>query len=149
MEKFISIINGPNLNILSKREPEIYGTTTLAEIIDKLKEKAQIAGFSIQAFQSNSEGAIVDEIQRVSELCCGIIINPAAYTHTSVAIRDALSAVKVPVIEVHISNVFSREEFRRHSYISPVASAVISGFGSRGYYLALDGLVDLTRSQDH
>ena len=148
MDKFIAVINGPNLNILGKREPEIYGSTTLEEIVDRLKEKAKIAGFSVQATQSNSEGAIVDEIQRVSEACCGIIINPAAYTYTSVAIRDALSAVKVPVIEVHLSNIFAREEFRKHSYVSPVATAVISGFGARSYFLALDGMIELVRSQN-
>ena len=145
MAKTISIINGPNLNLLGAREPEVYGKETLDDIIKRVSSHAKAGGFAISDFQSNNEGEIVDAIQNLPKDCCGLIINPAAYTHTSVAIRDAIAALSVPVVEVHISNVFSREEFRSHSYISPVASGVISGFGSNGYILAVDALIGLVK----
>jgi len=133
------IINGPNLNILGTRERRHYGTETLESITERLKKRAAEAGIAFDAFQSNSESALVERIQRAREDGVDfIIINPAAYTHTSVAMRDALSAVGIPFIEVHLSNVYARESFRRHSYFSDIAVGVISGLGARGYELALE-----------
>ena len=143
MTKKIGVVNGPNLNILGTREPDVYGRVTLDQIIADLTKRANELGFEIEAFQANSEGAIVDEIQKFSSSVSGIIINPAAYTHTSVAIRDALAATKLPVIEVHLSNIFKREEFRHHSYISAVATGTICGLGPKGYILALEALAEL------
>lgn len=137
----ILVINGPNLNLLGKREPEIYGAETLDGINCALKDMAQAKGVVVEFIQSNSEGALVDAIQGAAGVFDGIIINPAAYTHTSVAIRDALAAVALPTVEVHLSNIYRREEFRHHSFIAPVAIGQISGFGSAGYTLALEGLV--------
>lgn len=137
----ILIINGPNLNLLGKREPEIYGAETLDRINGSLLEDARKIGVCLEFFQSNSEGELVDAIQGAAGIIDGIIINPAAYTHTSIAIRDAISAVAIPTVEVHLSNVYSREEFRHKSFIAPVAIGQIAGFGSAGYKLALDGLV--------
>ncbi len=139
----VLIIHGPNLNLLGRREPGIYGSVTLQQINDNLKELAKDMGVEIKVYQSNSEGDIVSFIGENADWADGIVINPAAYTHTSVAIRDALSAVSLPVVEVHISNVFRREEFRHHSYISPIAVGVISGFGPESYYLALRALVNI------
>ncbi len=137
----VLLINGPNLQLLGRREPEIYGSETLPEIVGRLRLLADELGLELTDFQSNHEGALVDRIgAALSDGTGGIIINPAAYTHTSVAIRDALSAVKLPTVEVHLSNVYSREEFRRHSLISPVCCGVIAGFGSEGYGLALAAL---------
>ena len=141
MEKIIAVINGPNLNLLGTREPDIYGKTTLQDIENELKNKASKAGIKIEFFQSNEEGKIVDEIQRLVNNCSGLIINPGGYSHTSVAIRDAIAMVKFPVIEVHLSNIYRREEFRKHSYISGVATGIISGLGAEGYTLALDYLL--------
>ena len=137
-----SVINGPNLNLLGRREPEIYGSTTLADINLALEQVAAGLGVSLVFAQSNSEGALVDAVQQAAGSCNGIIINPAAYTHTSVAIRDAISAVALPTVEVHLSNVYSREEFRHKSLIAPVVVGQITGFGPKGYELALRGLVD-------
>lgn len=141
MEKVISVINGPNLNLLGTREPQIYGTTTLNDIENELNSRASQAGVKIEAFQSNEEGKIVKEIHRVLDICSGLIINPGAYTHTSIAIRDALAMAKFPIIEVHLSNIYRREEFRKHSYVSGVATGIISGLGAQGYTLALDYLL--------
>ena len=138
----ILIINGPNINLLGTREPEIYGTLTLEMINNELLEYAKVLGVEIETFQSNIEGEIVDKIQRAKRCCDGIVINPAAYTHTSVAIRDAISAVALPTVEVHISNIHSREEFRKYSYIAPVCIGQISGFGADSYKLGIKGLVD-------
>ena len=137
-----SVINGPNLNLLGRREPEIYGSTTLADINLALEQVAAGLGVSLVFAQSNSEGALVDAVQQAAGSCNGIIINPAAYTHTSVAIRDAISAVALPTVEVHLSNVYSREAFRHKSLIAPVVVGQITGFGPKGYELALRGLVD-------
>ena len=136
--KKILIINGPNLNLLGTREPEIYGKTTLKDIETELKNKAEKLNVEIECFQSNHEGEIVDKIHSAKNIFDSIIINPAAYTHTSVAIRDAFVAVDIPVIEVHISNVYSREEFRHNSLIAPVAIGQIAGLGIQGYLLALE-----------
>jgi len=137
----ILVINGPNLNLLGKREPGIYGSQTLELINSTLSEYASGLGVALSFFQSNSEGEIVDAIQGAAEEYAGIIINPAAYTHTSVAIRDAISAVAIPAVEVHLSNVYSREEFRHKSLIAPVVLGQIAGFGPLGYKLALKGLI--------
>ena len=136
--KNILVLHGPNLNLLGTREPGVYGQTTLAEINANLTEQASKNGINILCFQSNSEGALVDRIQQaVAEGIEFIIINPAAFTHTSVAMRDALAAVAIPFVEVHLSNVFAREAFRKESYFSDIAVGVISGLGATGYELAL------------
>jgi 3-dehydroquinate dehydratase-2 len=139
----VLVIHGPNLNMLGTREPDIYGHQTLEEIDAALQAQADRLGLHIETFQSNHEGDIVDKIQQASGSCHGIIINPAAYTHTSIAIRDALSLVNIPVIELHLSNIYKRESFRRTSMISAVVTAQISGLGSHGYLLALDGLAQV------
>ena len=133
----ILVLNGPNLNMLGKREPGVYGSTTLDEINDGLKDLADELGLDVQFFQSNSEGALVTRIQEAFQNVDGIIINPAAYTHTSVAIRDALLLHDVPIIEIHLSNVYKREEFRHKSFVSGVATAQMAGFGAIGYSMAL------------
>jgi len=143
MGKSVIVINGPNLNLLGKREPEIYGSTTLTDIEELTRAHGETIGIETVFFQSNSEGDLVDAIQRAGASHSGIILNAAAYTHTSVALHDAIKACGLPVVEVHLSNIFSREEFRHHSYISPVAAGVICGFGAKGYGLALDALADL------
>lgn len=137
----ILIINGPNLNLLGKREPEIYGAETLEDINRSLQDAALEINASLEFFQSNSEGELVDAIQGAAGVFEGIIINPAAFTHTSIALRDAIAAVALPAVEVHLSNVYSREEFRHKSFIAPVAIGQIAGFGSAGYKLALEGLL--------
>lgn len=136
----ILIVNGPNLNLLGTREPKIYGTTTLKDIENDLKKIAQNLNVEIEFFQSNHEGDIVDKICDSKNKFNGIIINPAAYTHTSVAIRDAISAVELPTVEVHLSNIHSREEFRHNSLVAPVCKAQISGCGAQGYIFALEFL---------
>jgi len=137
--KPILLINGPNLNLLGTREPGIYGATTLAEIESRLQEKAMAGGATLAVFQSNSESDLVERVQLAGREGVGfILINPAAYTHTSVALRDALAAVAIPFIEIHLSNVFAREAFRRESYFSDLAVGVVSGLGPTGYELALD-----------
>jgi len=141
----ILVVNGPNLNLLGTREPGIYGALTLADITVALEKLAEEMGVEISSFQSNSEGSLVDAIQGAAGKYSGIIINPAAYTHTSVAIRDAISAVALPVVEVHLSNIHSREQFRSHSYIAPVAIGQISGFGPQSYSLGLLALVEYLR----
>ena len=138
MKKLI-IINGPNLNLLGKREPNIYGSLSFTEFLDEIREK--YSDVSIDYFQSNIEGEIIDKIQEVGFSYYGIILNAAAYTHTSVGIGDAVAAIKTPVIEVHISNTFSREDFRHQSYISPNAKGVIIGFGLESYELAIQSLM--------
>lgn len=135
----ILVLNGPNLNLLGSREPEIYGYDTLEAISIRLTDKARDAGADLQFAQSNSEAELIEFIQRAKLAEVGfIIINPGAYTHTSRAIPDALSAVNIPFLEVHLSNIFAREEFRRHSYFSETAKGVIAGLGARGYELAVD-----------
>ena len=136
----ILVIHGPNLNMLGKREPEVYGKATLDDINTALKETGNRLGVHVEAFQSNHEGAIVDKIQEIMNSHQGLIINPGAYTHTSVAIRDALLLLSFPVVEVHLSNIYKREPFRHHSMIAGVATGQISGLGSDGYILALEYL---------
>jgi 3-dehydroquinate dehydratase-2 len=143
MGKSVIVINGPNLNLLGKREPEIYGSTTLTDIEELTRAHGKAIGIETAFFQSNSEGEMVDAIQNAGGSHNGIILNAAAYTHTSVALHDAIKASGLPAVEVHLSNIFSREEFRHHSYISPVAAGVICGFGAKGYVLALDALADI------
>lgn len=138
-QKKILLINGPNLNLLGTREPQIYGSTTLIEIESALTERAPSLGLGISHFQSNHEGSIVDRIHEARiDGVHGIIINPGAFTHTSIAIRDALSGVSIPFVELHISNVHAREPFRHHSYLSDKAQAVIAGLGVYGYVAALE-----------
>ena len=134
----VLIINGPNLNMLGKREPEIYGTTTLDDIDANMKKLGNELGISVETFQSNNEGNIVEKIQEAMGNCDAIIINPAAYTHTSVAIRDALLLHALPIIEVHLSNIYKRESFRHKSLISDIATGQITGFGVYGYTIALE-----------
>ena len=136
-ERRLLLLNGPNLNLLGTRQPEIYGSTTLAEIERAVTELAAEFGFTVRAVQSNHEGELVDAIQAARGDCVGIIINPAAYSHTSVAIADALTAAELPVAEVHLSNIHKREAFRHHSYVSAVADTVIAGAGPLGYQLAV------------
>jgi 3-dehydroquinate dehydratase-2 len=139
----VLVIHGPNLNMLGTREPDIYGHQTLEEIDAALTTQANRLGLHIETFQSNHEGDMVDKIQQAHDSFHGIIINPAAYTHTSIAIRDALSLLNIPVVEIHLSNIYKRESFRRTSMISAVVTAQISGLGSHGYLLALEGLARL------
>lgn len=137
--KRILLINGPNLNLLGSREPDIYGHETLDALIDKLTAEARKAQYKLEHIQSNHEGVLIDAIQKASANDISfIIINPAAFTHTSIAMRDALSAVAIPFIEVHLSNIYQRESFRQHSYFSDIAKGTISGLGPKGYFLALD-----------
>jgi len=137
----ILVIHGPNLNLLGKREPEIYGSTTIDEINALLRKEGKTLDTDVEFSQSNSEGEIVNTIQEAMGEFDGIVINPAAYTHTSVAIRDAIASTAIPTIEVHISNIFKREDFRRNSYISGVSIGVVSGLGIDSYLLGLRGLV--------
>ena len=138
----ILVVNGPNLNLLGTREPDVYGTLTLEKINEELVLYSQSLGVEIEFFQSNIEGEIVDKIQQSRNDCHGIVINPAAYTHTSVAIRDAIAAVNLPSVEVHISNIHKREEFRKHSFIAPVCIGQIAGFGLDSYKLGLNAVVN-------
>ncbi len=143
----VLILNGPNLNMLGTREPEIYGAETLADIEKSCQETAKALGLEIEFRQSNTEGELVDWIQQAGpDGFCGVIINAGAYTHTSVAVLDALLACDLLVIEVHLSNIFQREEFRHHSYISKAAQGVICGFGGHGYQLSLEGMAGLLRA---
>lgn len=139
----ILLIHGPNLNLLGKREPEVYGTLTLEEIDLRMKKIADEHGVELSIFQSNSEGVLIDAIQQAAGSADGIVINPGAYTHYSLAIRDALAAVRLPVIEVHLSNIYAREPFRNHSVISAVAAGCIAGLGWRSYACGLQALIAL------
>ncbi len=136
----IQVVHGPNLNMLGLREPAVYGAQTLADINQALEAAAQPLGMTLEWFQSNSEGALVDCIQATFGQKDGILINPGAYTHTSVALRDAIAAVGLPTVEVHLSNIHKREAFRHHSYIAAVALGQISGFGANSYLLGLQAL---------
>jgi 3-dehydroquinate dehydratase-2 len=139
----ILVLNGPNLNMLGRRQPEVYGTATLDDIVEQCRRAAGRFDREIVAFQSNSEGALIDRIHAARGVAAGIVINPGGLTHTSVSLRDALVIPEVPLIEVHLSNVHAREEFRRHSYISPIAAAVVAGMGMHGYTAAIDYLCRL------
>jgi 3-dehydroquinate dehydratase-2 len=144
MPKTVYVLNGPNLNLLGSRQPEIYGHATLADVEKLCRATAKRHGLAIEFRQSNREGELVDWIQEArARKAVGVLINAAAYTHTSVAILDALAVLEVPVVEVHISNIHARESFRRRSYVSQVARAVICGFGIEGYALGLTGLADM------
>lgn len=136
------VLHGPNLNLLGQREPNIYGVVTLENINHLLKEEGKKQGVEVSCFQSNHEGALVDAIHQAMGKYQGIIINAGAYTHTSVALRDALAGVDLPTVEVHLSNIYRREEFRHHSYIAPMAIGQISGFGAQSYLLGLSALID-------
>jgi 3-dehydroquinate dehydratase-2 len=142
----IAVLNGPNLNLLGQREPELYGRTTLAEIEATVRDAARIHGVEIDWLQTNHEGALVDAVQALRGRADGALINAAALTHSSLALRDALLAVKVPFVEVHLSNIFAREPARRHSVIADLAIGLVTGFGPRGYLLALDALVGRLRA---
>ena len=142
-QKKIMVIHGPNLNMLGKREPGVYGTATLDDVNEMLAQRAAELGLAMEAFQSNHEGELVDIIQSAAAACSGVIINPAAYTHTSVAIKDALLVLDIPVIEVHISNVYKREPFRHVSMVSDAVTGKIVGLGIFGYKLALDALAEM------
>lgn len=140
MTKTITILNGPNLNLLGTREPEIYGATTLADIEKLCTDTAKNHGFQVIFKQTNHEGELVDWVQQSSKDSTGVIVNAGAYTHTSVALHDALKSLSIPIIEVHLSNIFAREPFRHHSYVSPLAKGVICGLGAKGYALAIEAL---------
>ena len=143
MPRQILLVNGPNLNLLGMREPEIYGRDTLADVERLVKDTARDLGFGVRAVQSNHEGVLIDAVQSARDDCQAILINPAAFTHTSIALRDALAAVQLPIAEVHLSNVHGREQFRHHSFISPIASFVIAGCGVQGYEFAVQRLARL------
>lgn len=145
--KRILILNGPNLNLLGEREPHLYGSQTLSDIEALCHETAQAHGYETDCRQTNSEGVLVDWIQECRSGFAGLVLNAAAYTHTSIAIYDALKMLSCPVIEVHLSNPHSRESFRHHSYVSPVASGIVAGFGAEGYRLAIMGLVSRVERQ--
>ena len=139
----ILVLHGPNLNMLGEREPEVYGRMTLAEIDRRLSELGQQMDIEVRSFQSNSEGALIDALQEARTWANAVIFNPGGYTHTSVALRDAVAGIGIPVVEVHLSNVHAREEFRRISMIAPVCVGSIVGFGWRSYVLALQALANL------
>lgn len=136
----IAIINGPNLNLLGKREPDVYGSQTFEDYFDKLKVK--FPDVTLSYYQSNIEGELIDQVQKMAEECDGIILNAAAYTHTSVGLGDAVSAIDTTVVEVHISNIYAREEYRHHSFLTGKCSGVISGLGLKGYELAIEYFID-------
>ena len=142
-QKKIMVIHGPNLNMLGKREPEVYGSKGLEEINTRLTDRAQTLNVELDLFQSNHEGRIVDKIQAAVPQCSAVIINPAAFTHTSVAIRDALLLLEVPIIEIHLSNIYKREPFRHKSLVTDIATGQICGLGAHGYSLALEAAVEM------
>jgi 3-dehydroquinate dehydratase II len=143
----ILILHGPNLNRLGQREPRVYGNRTLSDIDSLLEKEAKSLGAELRFFQSNSEGALVDFIQKESPQAGGIIINPGALTHYGVSLRDALADARLPIIEVHLSNIYSREEFRHHSVVAPIATGQISGLGWRGYVAGLRAMVELLKER--
>lgn len=140
--KSILLVNGPNLNLLGTRQPEVYGSTTLAEVEATSRDYADSCGATLSAFQSNHEGALIDALHSAKGVHDGIILNAGAYTHTSIALMDAIASIDLPVIELHLSNIHAREGFRHKSYIAPVAVGQICGFGPKGYQLAIDALLD-------
>jgi 3-dehydroquinate dehydratase-2 len=137
----VLVVHGPNLNLLGTREPEVYGSTTLEEINSQLEAVGKERGCQVECCQSNHEGVLVDRIQEARGWASGILINPAGLTHSSVALRDALLATELPIVEVHLSNIFAREKFRHHSYVSGIAVGLVSGFGDESYRLGLDALL--------
>jgi len=144
----ILLINGPNLNLLGTREPDIYGTITLDEIVARASERARALGAQVLAFQSNHEGAIIDFVQAESPGADGIIINPGALTHYGLSLRDALAACRLPIVEVHISNIYTREVFRRRSVTAEVSTGLVAGLGWQGYLLALEAVVELAGKKE-
>jgi 3-dehydroquinate dehydratase-2 len=145
--KTILVLNGPNLNLLGRRQPAIYGRGTLADIEKSCHKRGKALGLSVDFRQTNHEGELVEWVQQAPERASGIVINAGAFTHTSIALHDALLAAELPAIEVHLSNIFKRETFRHHSYISLVARGVIAGLGAQGYLLALDAVADILANQ--
>jgi 3-dehydroquinate dehydratase-2 len=143
----ILAIQGPNLNLLGKREPGIYGTVAMEQINERMVKAGEENGVEVRTFQSNGEGAIIDSLHEAADWANGVVINAGAYSHYSIAIRDAIAAIKIPVIEVHLSNVHAREEFRHKSVIAPVCKAVIVGFGWRSYMLGLEGLIGILKDE--
>lgn len=149
MAKPVYVLNGPNLNLLGTREPEVYGRETLADIEARCHERGRALGLEIEFRQTNSEAELVGWVQSATTDAIAVVINAAAYTHTSIALHDALKAVGVPVIEVHLSNIYKRESFRHTSYVSPAATGVICGLGAHGYELALDAASRIVKAKDH
>lgn len=143
----ILVLHGPNLNLLGEREPEVYGRLTLEELDRRLLEAGKELGLEVRSYQSNSEGALIDALHEARLWASGVVFNPGGYTHTSVALRDAVAAIGIPVVEVHLSNVYGREEFRHQSLISPVCVGKISGFGWRSYLLGLQALAGIIQDQ--
>ncbi|MBT0586251.1 type II 3-dehydroquinate dehydratase [Alteromonas oceanisediminis] len=143
----ILLLNGPNLNMLGKREPDTYGVQTLDQIVSTVREHAEAMGHKFSAFQSNAEHELIERIHASHEKVDGILINPGAFTHTSIALRDALLSVAIPFVELHLSNVHAREPFRQHSYLSDIAVGVVCGFGANSYLLGLNGLNDYLQHQ--
>jgi 3-dehydroquinate dehydratase-2 len=146
------VLNGPNLNLLGTRKPEVYGSTALADVADRCREEGGKLGLDVDFRQSNHEGQLIDWIHECGVAvkagnCIGAVFNPGAFTHTSVALHDAIEGAEVPLIEVHISNVHRREPFRHHSYISPIARGIVVGFGVHGYVLAIQGLYEVSRAE--
>ena len=149
MATTVYILNGPNLNLLGTREPEVYGRATLTDVEKLCRQTAKHHRIKVEFRQTNHEGEIIDWIhEAAAKHAAGIVINPGAYTHTSIALRDAVAAVNLPVIEIHISNIFARESFRRRSHVAPVAKASLCGFGIHGYALAIDGLAKLAQTKE-
>jgi 3-dehydroquinate dehydratase-2 len=144
----ILVLHGPNLNLLGQREPELYGEMTLSEINQKMKSAGDEMGLEVRAFQANGEGVLIDALHEARDWASGAIFNPGGYTHTSVALRDAIAAVELPVIEVHLSNVYAREDFRHRSLISPVCVGKIAGFGWRSYLLGLQALAWIIKGEE-
>jgi 3-dehydroquinate dehydratase-2 len=144
----ILVLHGPNLNLLGEREPEIYGSTTLAELDARLIEAGQALNLEVRMAQSNHEGTLIDQLQEARHWAAGALFNAGGYTHTSIALRDCISAIRLPVVEVHLSNIFDREEFRHTSLISPVCRGTITGFGEQSYFLGLFALADLLQKAD-
>ncbi|MBD9386681.1 MULTISPECIES: type II 3-dehydroquinate dehydratase [Rhizobium/Agrobacterium group] len=145
MSKLVLVLNGPNLNMLGKREPGIYGGKTLKDIEQDCREAGQSLGFEVDCRQSNHEGVLVDWLHEADDRAIGVVINPGAYGHTSIALHDAIRAISVPVLEVHISNIHAREEFRHKSMIAPAAKGMVCGFGPYGYIMALNALKNITQ----
>ncbi|HDT14702.1 MAG TPA: type II 3-dehydroquinate dehydratase [Firmicutes bacterium] len=143
--KKILVLHGPNLNLLGKREPNVYGNINLTEINENLVKRASELGVEIKIVQSNHEGELVETLHQAINWAGCIIVNPAAYTHTSIAIRDALASIDIPAIEVHLSNIYNREDFRQKSFIAPVVTGQISGFGAESYYLALEAAAKIAK----
>jgi 3-dehydroquinate dehydratase II len=141
----ILVIHGPNLNLLGQREPGVYGNLTLAEINSRLEEQGKVLGFEVRSFQSNIEGVLIDALHDSQQWAAGIVLNAGGYTHTSIALRDAVSSISLPVVEVHLSNIYAREEFRHNSLIAPVCKGSIAGFGWKSYLLGIIALAEILK----